>query len=106
MLRISKIVFCKFIETLQELLYTPLATYFSNSVPAYARITNSPVLHNPALVEPDGAIKRRGFQASDFQSFYHVHAIHKAILNIKVLSSPTDHRNATPEYGRAPPLRI
>ena len=36
MLRISKIVFCKFIETLQELLYTPLAIYFSNSVLAYA----------------------------------------------------------------------
>jgi hypothetical protein len=44
MLRFSKIVFCKFVETLQELLYTPLATCFSNSAPAYTRNTKSPVL--------------------------------------------------------------
>ena len=104
MLRISNIVFCKFIETLQELLYTPLAICFSNCGPAYIRNTKLPVLHNPTIVEPDGAIKRRVPQTSDFQSSYLVHAIHKAILNIKVLSSPTDHRN--PKCGRAPPLRI
>ena len=44
MLRISKIVFCKFIETLQELLYTPLATYFRYSVLPYTRNTKSPVI--------------------------------------------------------------
>ena len=44
MLRISKIVFCKFVETLQELLYTPLATYFRYSVPSFTRNTKSPVL--------------------------------------------------------------
>jgi hypothetical protein len=93
MLRISKIVFCKFIETLQELLYTPLATCFSDRVSAYARSTKLPILF-PI------------YQVSDFQSFYLGHTIHKAILDIKVLSSPTDHRNGTPEDGRAPPLRI
>ncbi|HBB96512.1 MAG TPA: hypothetical protein DC054_14085 [Blastocatellia bacterium] len=106
MLRISKIVFCKFIETLQELLYTRLAIYFINSVPAYTRHIKLPDLHNPTIVKPDGAIKRRVLHTSDSQPFYLVEAIHKAILNIKVLSSPTDHRNASPTYGRAPPLRI
>jgi hypothetical protein len=38
MLRISKIVSCKFVETLQELLYTALAKCFSNS--AYTRNTH------------------------------------------------------------------
>jgi hypothetical protein len=65
-----------------------------------------PALHTPTIVEPDGAIKRKILQTSDLQSSYFVHAIHKAILNIRVLSSPTDRRNARPEYGRAPPLRI
>jgi hypothetical protein len=37
MLRISKIVSCKFVETLQELLYTALANSFSNTAPAYTR---------------------------------------------------------------------
>jgi len=44
MLTISKIVSCKFVETLQELLYTALANNFSNSAPAYTRNTMSPVL--------------------------------------------------------------
>ena len=44
MLRISKIVSCKFVETLQELLYTALANIFSNSASAYTRNTMSPVL--------------------------------------------------------------
>lgn len=44
MLRISKIVSCKFVETLQELLYTALANNSSNSAPAYTRNTMSPVL--------------------------------------------------------------
>ena len=103
MLTISKIVVCKFIETLQELLYTPLAIYFSNSGSAYIRNTKLPVLHDPTIDEPDGAIKRRVPQTSDFQSSYLVYAIHKAILNIKVLSSPTDHPNPRPKSGRAPP---
>ena len=65
-----------------------------------------PGLRTPTILETDGAIKRKVLQTSDLQSAYVVHAIHKAILNIKVLSSPTDRRNARPEYGRAPPLRI
>ena len=44
MLRISKIVPCKFVETLQELLYTALANIVSNTAAAYARNTMSPVL--------------------------------------------------------------
>jgi hypothetical protein len=44
MLRISKIASCKFVETLQELLYTALANSFSNSAAAYTRNTMSPVL--------------------------------------------------------------
>jgi len=44
MLKISKIVSCKFVETLQELLYTALANSFSNNAPAYTRNTMSPVL--------------------------------------------------------------
>ena len=44
MLRISKIVFCKFVETLQELLYTALANTFSNTAPAYPSNIMSPVL--------------------------------------------------------------
>ena len=44
MLRISKIVSCKSVETLQELLYTALANNFNNSAPAYTRNTMSPVL--------------------------------------------------------------
>lgn len=44
MLRISKIVSCKFVEMLQELLYTALANHFSNRAPAYTRNTISPVL--------------------------------------------------------------
>jgi|GEM_PF-5187858 len=43
MLRISKIVSCKVVEMLQELLYTALANHFSNSAPAYTRNTISPV---------------------------------------------------------------
>jgi len=39
MLRISKIVLGKLIETLEHLMYTPVATYFSNCVPAYTRNT-------------------------------------------------------------------
>jgi hypothetical protein len=44
MLTISKIISCKLIETVQALLYTPLATCFSNNVPVYTRNTKSPVL--------------------------------------------------------------
>ena len=44
MLRISKIVSCKFVETLQQLLYTALANSFSNTAAAYTRNTMSPVL--------------------------------------------------------------
>jgi hypothetical protein len=43
MLRISKIVSCNFVETLQELLYTALANSLSNAL-AYTRNTTSPVL--------------------------------------------------------------
>ena len=43
MLRISKIVSRKLIETLHQFLYTPLATCLSNDAPANTRNTKTPV---------------------------------------------------------------
>lgn len=71
------------------------------------RTHSAPVrLLDPRIVESDETIKRRDTQLETLYSYYRARVIQEAILNMKVLSSPTDHWTAKRESGRAPPLRI
>ena len=63
------------------------------------------VLHDPTIVEPDET-KRSDKQIVIPYSYCLARIIQEAILNIDILSSPTDHWTAKRERGRAPPLRI
>src|SRR5207253_724405 len=69
------------------------------------RTSTRPGLHNPAILDPVRAIKRKASEAA-LQPYYLVPINHRAIIDTGILSSPTDHWKAKRDCGRAPPVWI